>query len=85
MLTKGMMSVCIKLMELCGVIDPTNDGENIAKIVHILHSLIALSHELEKLSAVRYFLILRYFRCKRIFVETVGKEYPSTFTFEMER
>ena len=44
MLTKGMMSVCIKLMELCGVIDPTNDGENIAKIVDILHSLVALSH-----------------------------------------
>ena len=44
MLAKGMMSVCMELMELCGVIDPTNDGENIAKIVDILHSLLALSH-----------------------------------------
>ena len=44
MITKGMMSVCIKVMELCGIIDPKNDGENIAKIVDILHSLIALSH-----------------------------------------
>ena len=44
MITKGMMSVCLKLMELCGVIDSTNDGENIAKIVDILHSLLALSH-----------------------------------------
>ena len=44
MLTKGMMSVCIKVMELCGVIDPTNDGENIAKIDDILHSLVTFSH-----------------------------------------
>ena len=44
MVTKGIMSVCIKLKELCGVIDPINDGENIAKLVDILHRVLALSH-----------------------------------------
>ena len=44
MIAKGMVSVCIKLMELCVVNDPTNDGENIAKIVDILHSLVTFSH-----------------------------------------
>ena len=57
-------------MVLCGANGATKDGKFIAEMSDFLHNLIAV---LERLSAVRVFLILRSFRCQRIIVETVGK------------
>ena len=68
-----MMSIFNYIMELYGGNGAANDGKFIAEMFDILHNLIAV---LERLSAVRVFLILRSFRCQRIIVETVGKESP---------